>query len=154
MAYAYEAEELEWLETLPRAECQKCGSKGATRKRVYIPDLSAANPSMAGTSFTLSGIVELKGRLTADDRKTLKGAKAAHPGREIRILFQRDNWMTRKKARRYSDWARQNGFEYAIGREIPDSWLTQQTQQPATSAPKGPRQRKAARPTRRTPSKA
>jgi hypothetical protein len=67
--------------------------------------------------------IECKGYLQPSDRRKMIAVKKQHPDLDIRIIFQRDNWLTKKKKQRYSDWAEKNGFKWAIA-EIPKEWLT------------------------------
>jgi predicted nuclease of restriction endonuclease-like RecB superfamily len=63
--------------------------------------------------------IEAKGWLTPQDRTKLIAVKEAHPDIDLRLWFQRDNWVTTKKKQRYSDWAKRNGFKYAVWPELP-----------------------------------
>ena len=87
-------------------------------KHTYTPD------------FTLDKdvFIEVKGNLTPRDRKLLKLVKEQHPEVRVLILFMRDNYIsakTVKKRKRYSDWAKENGFEYHVSSkgEVPKEWL-------------------------------
>lgn len=64
-------------------------------------------------------VIEAKGRFSAADRKKMLLVREAHPDIDLRLLFQQDNWLTKKKKSRYSDWARKNGFKYSIWPELP-----------------------------------
>jgi hypothetical protein len=64
-------------------------------------------------------LVEAKGIFSASDRRKLLLVRESHPGLDLRLLFQQDNWLTKKKKSRYSDWARKNGFKYSIWPELP-----------------------------------
>lgn len=57
---------------------------------------------------------ESKGRFTAADRKKLLLVKESHPKLDLRLLFQADNWLTKKHKSRYSDWARKHGFAFHV----------------------------------------
>ena len=67
--------------------------------------------------------VETKGRFTASDRKKMLWVKETNPNKDIRLLFQRDNYLTKSRKTRYSDWATKNGFKYAVGNKVPKEWL-------------------------------
>lgn len=69
-------------------------------------------------------IVETKGRFTSSDRTKMLKVKQTHPELDIRILFMKDNYLTSKKTSKYSDWANKYGYIYAIGKEVPEEWLT------------------------------
>lgn len=83
-----------------------------TIQRNYIPD------------FKIGSIyIEAKGRFTSADRTKMKLVKEQNPHLDIRLWFQRDNWLTSKKKSRYSDWARKNGFKYHVGDTLPKKWF-------------------------------
>lgn len=111
--YGYETIKLPWNDRNPRAQCGDCGAKSVFQKRIYIPDFILPDGS----------IIEGKGRLTSDDRKLLKGVRALNPDVVIRIIFGRDNKLSKKSTTRYSDWTESNGFEFVIGATIPTKWL-------------------------------
>ena len=71
--------------------------------------------------------VETKGHFSALDRKKMKAVKKCNPDRDIRLWFQRDNFLTKAKKDRYSDWASKNGFEYHIGIDFPYHWFDKKT---------------------------
>lgn len=78
----------------------------------YLPD------------FVVNGTIylEVKGYFKPADRKKMKEVKACHPSLDIRLVFQRDNYLTKAKAMTYSQWATKHGFQWAVG-EIPKEWL-------------------------------
>lgn len=65
--------------------------------------------------------IEAKGLFTPADRRKLLWVMEAHPDIDLRIVFQKDNYLTRAKSSRYSDWAEKNGFKWAVG-SVPASW--------------------------------
>ena len=67
--------------------------------------------------------VETKGRLTTADRKKMKLIKEQHPNLDIRILFQRDNFLYKGSKTKYSQWAESVGYIWAVGKEVPKAWL-------------------------------
>jgi len=69
-------------------------------------------------------LIEAKGVFTADNRKKHLALQEEYPELDIRFVFQRDNWLTRKHATKYSDWCEKNCFKYAIG-SIPEEWLNE-----------------------------
>lgn len=69
-------------------------------------------------------IVEAKGRWTADDRKKMCFVTEQNPDLDIRLLFERDNTLSKsKRSKKYSEWCDWKGLKYAIGRKIPKEWL-------------------------------
>jgi predicted nuclease of restriction endonuclease-like RecB superfamily len=65
--------------------------------------------------------IEAKGYFSARDRKKLLLVRDQFPGIDLRIVFQRNNKLSRKSKTRYSDWAERHGFTYAIG-SVPKEW--------------------------------
>lgn len=66
--------------------------------------------------------IEAKGFLRPEDRAKLLAVKAQHSDIDIRIIFERDNKMSRTSKVRYSDWATKHGFPFSIG-TVPRSWF-------------------------------
>lgn len=89
------------------------------KTRSYTPDFFISG--CAGRS--LNFLIECKGRFDPDDRKTLLGVRESHPTLDLRIMFQRDNFISKKSRTRYSDWATKQGFLWALGTEVPEEWL-------------------------------
>lgn len=81
------------------------------KESTYTPDVVLPNGI----------IVEIKGRFTASDRGKHLLIQSQHPKLDIRFVFQYDDWLTRKKKTRYSQWCERNGFKYAVG-SIPIEW--------------------------------
>lgn len=82
----------------------------------YIPDFVITRAD--GSKL----YVESKGWLRPSDKKKMVQVRKAHPDKDIRILFQRNNRFTRSKTT-YMDWAGKVGFPAAVG-NIPKDWLT------------------------------
>lgn len=76
--------------------------------------------------FTISQFppvyVETKGWFKPSDRSKMLAVKRDNPDADIRIVFQYDNWLTKKKKQRYSDWCNKHGFLWSVG-QIPDAWI-------------------------------
>ena len=81
-------------------------------KAYYTPD------------FVIDDIyIEVKGYFRPTDRRKMKDVKRAHPDLDIRMWFQRDNYLTKAKKSKYSDWATKNGFPVHVGKEFPAHWF-------------------------------
>ena len=98
--YKYEEEKLEY--TVP-----------AITKR-YIPDFKV------GEMF-----IEAKGKFDRTSRAKMLLVIAQHPDLDIRMLFMRDNKISKNSKTKYSDWCEKNGVTYAVSEEgnVPDNWL-------------------------------
>jgi hypothetical protein len=79
--------------------------------RKYLPDMELENGI----------IIEVKGRLTLEDRKKMLHVKEQYPELDIRFVFKIDNWLTKTKKHKYSDWCKKHDYPFAIG-GIPKAW--------------------------------
>lgn len=68
-------------------------------------------------------IIEVKGWFKPSDRTKMKLVKQQNPHLDIRFIFQQDNYLTKKKGKRYSDWAKSNNFPYYVGEDLPKEWI-------------------------------
>lgn len=80
--------------------------------RKYTPDLVLPDGSW----------VEIKGYFPPPDRAKMRHIRKAFPTQTIRLLFHKDNWLNKNCKTRYSEWARQRGFDWHIGTSIPPHW--------------------------------
>lgn len=77
--------------------------------------------------FTLPNgiIVEVKGRLTAADRKKMLLVREHNPDKDIRFLFAVDNKISKSSKTTYGIWAEKKGFKYHVSKDgvLPAEWL-------------------------------
>lgn len=102
------------LRVKTKIKCESCGNTSGRVYKTYIPDFELSN-----------GIfIEVKGRLLPNDKRKLEAVKEAHPGLNLVLLFDNNNLLGGKNAKklRYGDWADKVGIPWAV-RNIPDSWL-------------------------------
>lgn len=85
-----------------------------TLYRKYLPDFVFKDGAI---------IVEFKGWFTASDRKKMLAVRDANPEIDIRLVFEKDNYLSKHKKGRYSDWAKENGFKYHVGISLPKEWV-------------------------------
>ena len=95
-----------------KGRCKFCSSGVVFVHKVYTPDFIIG-----------SLIIEAKGRFLSSDRTKMLAAKEANPNLDIRMLFMRDQWCTKKKRKRYSDWCNDHNIPFAFGTALPKSWL-------------------------------
>ena len=81
----------------------------------YLPDFHLAN-----------GIfLEVKGRLTSEDRRKMKAVKMCNPDLDIRFVFQAPyNKIYKGSKTTYAKWADKHGFAWCSYTTIPIDWLT------------------------------
>jgi hypothetical protein len=112
--FEYEAESFKLTIPVRGHKCTRCGT-GTDVVRVvsYTPDF-----------FLETGwIVEAKGKFTPKDRKLALAFKEQYPDRKYALSFQRDNYLTKKRSMRYSEWASKNDIPWVIG-GFRQEWVT------------------------------
>lgn len=96
-----------------RGKCQNCDSvKRIFVHKTYTPDFIMG-----------SMIVEAKGRFTSVDRTKMAQVVKENPNLDIRMLFMRDQWCTKSKSKKYSDWCNTHNIKFAFGISLPKEWL-------------------------------
>jgi len=111
--FKYEHKSFSYLDPVPRAECSDCNSKDVFVRRSYTPDFFLENGI----------IIEAKGKLDFAARKKLKAIKASNPDLDLKILFMRDQKISKGSTTLYSEWAYQHGFDYQVT-NVPKRWTT------------------------------
>lgn len=99
--YEYETEKLKYTE--PATD------------RTYTPDFILPN-----------GIyLECKGAFTAPQRKKMAAVVEQNPDKDIRMLFMRDNHISKSSKTRYSDWCEKRNIPYHVSANgtVPENWL-------------------------------
>lgn len=112
IGFEYESLKLEYEKPVRKGKCKECNGKKVVKVATYTPDFVLFN----------GRIIEYKGRLTATDRSKLIAVRNSNPDTKIHLLFGSDNKLQKNSEKRYSDWAKANGFDYAIG-ATPRRWL-------------------------------
>lgn len=99
VAYEYETVKLKYVKPLSN--------------HTYTPDILLKN----------GVILELKGRLTAQDRMKMSLVKKQHPDLDIRFLFSNSKTKIIKGSpTTYGMWCDKNNFPYC-DKAVPDDWL-------------------------------
>jgi hypothetical protein len=110
--FEYEAHTIDYHDTVQNGTCMDCGSTRIGVGRRYTPDFWFPNSNL---------YVETKGKFDRDNRRKMI-AICEECDVEIRMVFMRDNWLTRKHGMKYSTWCDRYGITYAIG-DIPLEWV-------------------------------
>jgi len=85
------------------------------KKRFYLPDFKLPN-----------GVyIEVKGRLTLEDRQKMLWVKEQHPDKVFCFIFGNgNNKLTKRSKTSYIEWAKANGFDAIdVSQSIPRKWL-------------------------------
>jgi hypothetical protein len=99
----YEPYIIEYWQPVPSAVCDECGNEEIYKLRKYLLDFHLPN----------GVLIEAKGKFLPPERTKHLLLQEQYTG-EIRFIFMLDNWLTRKHASRYSDWAAKNNIKYII----------------------------------------
>ena len=101
VSYEYETEFIEY--------------ESPATKHKYVPDFILAN-----------GIyLECKGRFDAAGRKKMGLVVEQNPDLDIRILFMRDNTISKNSKTTYTDWCKKRNIKCHVSEagEVPAAWL-------------------------------
>jgi hypothetical protein len=112
--FEYEQHTISYSIPVRGGKCAVCDSTHVGKRSTYTPDFR-----LPGAIF-----VESKGYFTARDRTKLAAIRSQHPEIDLRILFAVDNWTTKLHKQRYSEWASKHGFLWAVGKVVPEAWVT------------------------------
>jgi len=113
-----------------------------TLQRTYLADISIPK---------LKRVIEVKGHFPLEDRNKMEAVIRQNPGTKFFLLFQADNYLAKRsnsvkgklnkvkktkgkvtkkdkekiygRRKKYSDWCKDRGIEYAIGEKVPMEWL-------------------------------
>lgn len=105
VSYGYESETLEY--------------EVPAKTHKYKPDFTLLNGM----------IVECKGRFDAAARQKMSLVIEQNPDRDIRMLFMRDNTISKNSKTKYSDWCTKRGIKFHVSAtgEIPQEWYEDAT---------------------------
>lgn len=110
--FEYEPFAIKYREPVLNARCESCSEEDVTKQRSYTPDFWFPKSKI---------LVETKGKFTSENRTRMMHVAQQSP-HEIRMVFMRDNYLTKKHGMRYSRWCELQGIECAIG-SIPLEWV-------------------------------
>ena len=116
--FSFESEKLIWHKKITTSICCECSSNKIFQVKKYTPDFFLEN----------GVILELKGKLTPENRTKMISVVKEHPTLDIRMVFYRDNKIKGVKSYdSYSSWAKLNGIKYHVVGDskkptIPISW--------------------------------
>jgi len=88
-----------------------------TVEHLYLPDFVLTNK--AGTRKIY---LECKGWFRPSDRTKMDRVIKCNPDSDIRFVFMQDNYLTKSKKNRYSDWCKQRKVPYTF-KKIPKEWI-------------------------------
>lgn len=112
ISFTYESISVKYSQLIRNSYCESCGSRKLYKSRTYTPDFIVG-----------SIILEGKGKLTSSERSKILAIKKCNPDLDIRLIFDKDNWLTTAHKMRYSGWAKKNGIPYSTKGVIPDEWI-------------------------------
>jgi hypothetical protein len=84
-------------------------------QRVYTPDFIVCKDNKLM-------FIETKGYFRPEHRTKMRHVKKCNPELDIRIIFQRNQFINKSTGYDYCKWAERNNFPCAIG-TLPKEWL-------------------------------
>ena len=98
-------------------ESQKLKYKVPSSDHTYTPDFILPNGIM----------VEAKGNFNREARVKMALVKEQHPDKDIRLLFMRDNYISKQSKTKYSDWCIKRGIKYhvSLAGNVPEEWINE-----------------------------
>jgi len=95
--------------------CNSCGDTDILVYRKYVADFIVSD----------NIIIEAKGRFTSADRSKMRMVAHWNPEYDVRMMFQRDNFITKRHKKRYSTWCKDHNIPCAFHEkgQVP-KWLT------------------------------
>ena len=109
--FTYEDEQMAYMDSVYNGKCLRCGSTHVVSARLYTPDFYFPETDI---------FVETKGKFDQESRRKMKNV-CTQSDRDIRMVFMRDNYLSKKKSMTYGRWCELNGIQYAVG-SIPLEW--------------------------------
>lgn len=111
------------------------------KQRNYIPDFVLPNGI----------IVECKGRLDRDTREKMALVIEQNPDKDIRLLFMRNNKISKVSNTKYSDWCDKRNIKYAISEQgtVPESWIAESSKLPVSREGLDPSAKAGSKPRRK-----
>ena len=93
--------------------CLDCDGTKMKQCQQYTPDIVLKNTGI---------VVEIKGRLTAANRRKYAAFVDQYPHLDFRMLLQKDSPISKGSKTKYTDWCDKVGIPYYVGESIPDEW--------------------------------
>ena len=115
-----------YVEPRRNSRCLECSSSDIVQDRSYTPDL-CVNQAASGHDESYY-FVEVKGYFPATRRKLFRDYRNAVPSHRVRIVFEKDGWVTKGKSK-YSDYCdrylKDVPYHVWVGDKghIPPDWL-------------------------------
>jgi hypothetical protein len=89
-----------------------------TSAHVYTPDFILPN-----------GVcVEVKGNFNRESRTKMALVMEQNPDKDIRMLFMRNNYISKQSKTKYSDWCDRRGIKYHVSAmgHVPEEWILEE----------------------------
>ncbi len=101
--------------TVKNGRCLECGTVCVVQERTYTPDIRIVRTSESGVERAT--YIEAKGYFEGSKRSLFRQVLKAHQGVDIRIVAERDHWVTKGKSK-LSDWAKRFKVKLYVWKEI------------------------------------
>lgn len=75
--------------------------------------------------FVGETVYEAKGFFKPEQRRKMLAVKKQHPELDIRMIFQRNNTLSKSSKTTYGDWCDKHGFPWCVFPLIPKEWFNE-----------------------------
>lgn len=110
--FEYENTQLSYLDIVHNGACLECGSVAIGKTRCYTPDFYFPETKV---------YVETKGKFDSLSRTKMR-LVCEQSEEDIRLVFMRDNFCTRKHKMTYGRFCDLHNIQWAVG-DIPLDWV-------------------------------
>lgn len=115
---------LSYHSSVKNGRCTKCGTVCVVQERTYTPDIRIVRVAESGERRCT--YIEAKGYFEGSKRSLFRQVLKTHQGVDIRIVAERDHWVTKGKTK-LSDWAKRFKVKFHLwdnGKLLDEeSWL-------------------------------
>lgn len=113
--FEYEPHVIKYTKEVLGGQCRGCSSKDVFTSHTYLPDFFLPDYNF---------YIEVKGKFTPEGRTKILSIINSNPKLDLRMLFQRDNYLSIKHHGKYSDWCKKNNIVYSVSStgEVPKEW--------------------------------
>jgi len=109
--------------SVKNGRCLECGTVCVVQERTYTPDIRIVRTSESGEKRCT--YIEAKGYFEGGKRSLFRQVLKSHQGVDIRLVAERDHWVTKGKTK-LSDWARRFKVKFHLwdkGKLLESDWL-------------------------------
>ena len=117
LEFEYEPKQIKYILPIRSGCCSDCGGYSVGKRSIYTPDFF----------IPMLGLwVETKGKWDSQGRSKIASVLDSEneiTHKNFRMLFMYDNWITKNKREKYTDWSNKRNIISGVGTALPKEWL-------------------------------